>query len=1385
MTDRLRCAKSKKPDPEDTRMIPVWQNRLLATTTLTLCSLFAIGSLGLGQEPAGDDSPDGERPGLWDKENLVAWCIVPFDSQRRTPEQRAAMLQRIGIEQLAYDYRAEHIPTFDAEIEALRAHDIRLTAWWFPGDLNDEARHILDVLERHQIQTQLWVTGGGQPTTDQQQQRERVASEAERIGRIARAAAKIGCTVGLYNHGGWFGEAENQLAIIEALKMPNVGIVYNLHHGHHHLGRFAEILQQIKPHLLALNLNGMTAGGDQQGKKILPIGAGEWDLRLVKIIEQSGYRGPIGILNHTDLDAEKRLLDNLDGLRWVVACAHGQTDVDPPTYRSWDGPPADYLAAVSTIGKSSIESPLDSPAADSSLADSEPTPLSPADTRRVAEISAAAGEGDPIRGMQVFASAKFACLSCHKVGQHGGAVGPPLTEIATQRTRQQVIESLLWPQRHVDPAYRSNQVLTSDGSIHGGYIIDSSADTLVIKDPSTGELERIAQSEIEFLREVGSVMPVGLTDAMRPSQLADLVAFMDQLGRWNDLSAEVLDDLLRHWTATEPASFAYELGPLEPDSWSELDQPINQNRLFDYYGKQAVHFGDMTVPPPLLAEFPGLDGSEFGHWGNQNEAGWADDRWNDTVLGSVQAGVFRGAGIEVPRSVCVRLGGDPEMSACFNPQTLSYDAVWAGGFVRFSSVRHGFMDGLIMDGELVPGAATPKVDGEFSYHGFYRVGSRVVFAYAIGDTEYLDAPGVVDGQFVRDMRPRDQHPLTKVLGNGQRQWPQSITTPVTMGNQSPYAVDRIGLPTDNPWNALIFCGDHDFLPNGDALVCTMQGDVWQVSELDGRDGDGPSTVTWKRFAAGLHQALGLLVEEDGIYVLGRDQITRLKDLNQDGEADLYEAFCTSYITSPAGHDFICGLQRDEQGNFYTASGNQGVLRISPDGETVEVVATGFRNPDGLGIRPDGTLTVPCSEGTWTPASMICEIAPESNQPYFGYPGPIDEQPPQLPLVYLPRGVDNSSGGQVYIDSDRWGPLKGNMIHLSFGAGTYMLLLRDEVDGHHQGAVVRMPGDFSSGVHRGRFSPKDGQLYVSGMAGWGSYSTEDGCFARVRYRGAPVHQPIGFHVHQNGVMVEFSSPLDRDFVSDPQNHFAQIWNYRYSAAYGSPEYSTFHSGVRGHDTLPIRSAHVMDDGRRLFLEIPDLQPVNQLHLHLGLDQQRKRDMFITVHRLDTPFEDFAGYRSEPKVVSEHPILADMRLATNQVPNPHAESIEGARPIAISTATNLAFATRKFTVAPGEKIALTLTNPDVVPHNWALLNPGTEQQVGEKANRMIGDPEAVARQYVPDSPDVLVYTDIVEPKSEFTVYFTAPTEEGSYPYLCTFPGHWMVMRGTMIVSDSIAE
>ena len=298
-------------------------------------------------------APLAQAGGLFARDNLVAWCIVPFDAKKRGPEERAAMLEKLGFKHFAYDYRAEHVPQWDAELDALKAHHVELTAWWFPGSLNAEAKRTLELFQRHGVKPQLWITGGGGPTKNEAELQARVETEAARIRPIAEAAAAQGLKVALYNHGSWFGEPENQIAIIERLKrdgITNVGIVYNLHHGHEHLDRFPALLEKMKPYLLAFNLNGMTRGGE----KIIPLGQGEFDLQLLKTLRASGWNGLVGILNHTDADAEARLQDNLDGLNWLVAQLDGKPAIAKPVPTSWKKSAAVAPAANAPRGVASL-----------------------------------------------------------------------------------------------------------------------------------------------------------------------------------------------------------------------------------------------------------------------------------------------------------------------------------------------------------------------------------------------------------------------------------------------------------------------------------------------------------------------------------------------------------------------------------------------------------------------------------------------------------------------------------------------------------------------------------------------------------------------------------------------------------------------------------------------------------------------------------------------------------------------------------------------------------------------------------------------------------------------------------------------------------------------
>ena len=268
-----------------------------------------------------DKKQNNKLGSVFERNNLIAWCIVPYDSENRTPKERALMLNELGIDKLAYDWRDEHIPTFDEELEALKNHNIKLQAFWFhsgPDPANDkDLKIILDLFKRNNTKTQLWTMfRGWSPSFDSLSQTEKIKTAAESVGYVAKRLDELGCSLGLYNHGGWLGEPENQLAVIEYLKLKNIGIVYNFSHSEAQIQRFPEFYPKILPHLYAINLTGLKGGYPAE---VVPIGDGNIEENMMRIIQASSYRGPIGIINEDFADDPADGLKlNMNGLKTIL-----------------------------------------------------------------------------------------------------------------------------------------------------------------------------------------------------------------------------------------------------------------------------------------------------------------------------------------------------------------------------------------------------------------------------------------------------------------------------------------------------------------------------------------------------------------------------------------------------------------------------------------------------------------------------------------------------------------------------------------------------------------------------------------------------------------------------------------------------------------------------------------------------------------------------------------------------------------------------------------------------------------------------------------------------------------------------------------------------------
>ena len=503
--------------------------------------------------------------------------------------------------------------------------------------------------------------------------------------------------------------------------------------------------------------------------------------------------------------------------------------------------------------------------------------------------------------------------------------------------------------------------------------------------------------------------------------------------------------------------------------------------------------------------------------------------------------------------------------------------------------------------------------------------------------------------------------LKSLIQGGPPLWNEPVVTRGTLatsGGDGAYVVDTISENLTNQWGTRAFFGGFDFFRDGRAAVCTFHGDVWIVSGLDAT----LEKLTWRRFATGIFQGLGLKVVDGKVYVLGRDQITRLHDLNGDGEADFYENFNNDSVATANYHEFCLDLHTDSKGSFYffksspwspdVNSPHQGtLLKVSKDGSRLEVFASGFRAPNGSAIGPRDEITVSDNEGHWMPASKLnlvkqggfygmmpaaqreltltrggTNLTLNPSDPraraalkvraYDGdAPVPLDYD---QPICWLPKNMDNSSGGQVWVTSDKWGPLKDQLLFMSYGRGTLLHVMQETVDGVTQAAMVKFPLKFSTGLMRGRVNPKDGQVYVCGVRGWQTDGTKDGGFYRVRYTGKAVHTPVEFHALKDGLKLIFPNPLASDSATDVANYAVEMWNYLYSPNYGSQEYSVADPTLKTHDKLDVKSARVSADCRAVSLEIPGLRPANQVKVKLNLKAADgtaiSQDIYATIHKM---------------------------------------------------------------------------------------------------------------------------------------------------------------------------
>jgi mono/diheme cytochrome c family protein len=443
-------------------------------------------------------------------------------------------------------------------------------------------------------------------------------------------------------------------------------------------------------------------------------------------------------------------------------------------------------------------------------------------------------------------------------------------------------------------------------------------------------------------------------------------------------------------------------------------------------------------------------------------------------------------------------------------------------------------------------------------------------------------------------QPLDLGTLTK---GGMAQWNQFVETRVVRGREDgAFAVDDFPLPQVNPFGSWMRPGGFDFTPDGrSAVVAMWNGDVWRV---DGLTDPGEAALRWRRIASGLFQPLGVKFRRSELFVLCRDQLAKLVDLNGDGETDFIECFNDDAQVTEHFHEFAMGLQTGEDGSFYYAkSGRHALdsvveqhgtlLRVSPDGASTTIVATGFRAANGVCVNGDGTFFVTDQEGFWTPKNRINRVRVGGFYGnMFGYTPVTDESDSAMeqPLVWVTNAKDRSPAELLWVPKGVWGGLGGRLLNLSYGTGRIFVVPHEEVSGAWQGAVSELPlPAFGTGIMRGRFG-SDGSLYTCGMFAWAGNATSPGGFHRVRRGLGALTVPVQVNAIRGALRVTFS-----DSVADTSCAM-KVWSLKRSKGYGSKHYD--------ERELSVKRVDVSSDGRTVLVEIPDLVPVQCYELRIG-------------------------------------------------------------------------------------------------------------------------------------------------------------------------------------------
>lgn len=442
---------------------------------------------------------------------------------------------------------------------------------------------------------------------------------------------------------------------------------------------------------------------------------------------------------------------------------------------------------------------------------------------------------------------------------------------------------------------------------------------------------------------------------------------------------------------------------------------------------------------------------------------------------------------------------------------------------------------------------------------------------------------------------------------------------------SSYSVESVSIPEGLSAEV----GAIEFLHDGTLVACFLRGEVMLYN---------PKTKKWKLFAEGLQEPLGILpLSHSEFIVMQRPELTRIKDLDGDGQADLYETMTDEFGISGNYHEFNYGPVKDKDGNLFiglnSASSGGGILnevrgvldsttmkqkgqmfspvpyrgwimKLTPEGKLIPY-ASGFRSPNGMGFDLKGNLFATDNQGDWVGTSPLFHIQ-EGN--FYGHPSALvwkkswkGENPLTLPpckldsmrtkaSVLFPHGIMANSPTQPVSDGTKgkFGPFAGQLFIGEMNSARIVRVMLEEIAGEIQGACIPFidGNGLTKGNNRLAFAP-DGSLWVGKAEhGWaGSKGIQ-----RIVFNGKPHADIYSMNLTATGFDLTFTQPLDGASASDPANYKFRHYYYEYHKKYGSDQFDV--------QTIPVTGIKISGDRKKVSLTLSALKPGYIYELSLG-------------------------------------------------------------------------------------------------------------------------------------------------------------------------------------------